>query len=376
MPAKLESGPTRNRVPVGLQGVAACPATGAALSRIPELDILRGLAIALMVPANAGADLLHAPHPFGLRLLNSLAAPIFVVLSGMMLGRADRSPPASASRRQGFRRALGRGAFLVLIGMLIDSAIGGYLPLMTCDVLYAIGLALPACWLAARFPWPARLGFAGMVFALTPIVQDALGYRLVLDTPPVGTPPERWPELAAGAARRFVVDGWFPLFPWLGFALLGTALGGLRDPGRSLPRMGLGATLIGAAMWAAEPGPLAVRCGYSELFYPPVPGFIVTAAGAVLTLLGLARALDRTAAGGRLATMGRCSLLLYIAHLLVIRRLADWIDEPFPLAPFLLLCGTVMGGLLLVAQGVDRLKRRYREQGRRLPGVAAVLLGT
>jgi uncharacterized membrane protein len=335
--------------------------------------VVRGLAIALMVPANAAADLLRDPHPHGFRLLSSLAAPAFVVLSGLMVALTG-----GGAARHGFRHYAARGAFIILIGMLVDVAIGGYLPLMTCDVLYAIGLALPVCWLAVRFPWPVRLGAAGLVFALTPLAQDALGYRLVLNSPPLVTPPELWPGLAGDAARRFAVDGWFPVFPWLGFALLGTALGGFRDRRRLVtvaPLVGLAVALVGAALWAENPGPQAVRCGYSELFYPPVPGFLVTAAGAVLVLLGVARTLCEIGAGNWLGTIGRCSLLLYILHLGVIRGLSAWVDEELPLAPFLLLCGLMLGGLLVVASGVDLLKRRCREQGLRLPGVAAVLLG-
>jgi peptidoglycan/LPS O-acetylase OafA/YrhL len=168
------------------------------------------------------------------------------------------------------------------------------------------------------------------------------------------------------------------MFPWLGFALLGTALGGLWEGQRLLriaPWMGWAVLAVGVPLWAADPGPQAVRCGYSELFYPPVPGFLVTAVGAVLVLLGAARGLWELGAGRWLATIGRCSLLLYLVHLLAIRGLAVWVDERLPLGPFLLLCGLILAGLLIVAQLVDLLKRRCREQGVRLPGVAMVLLG-
>ena len=78
---------------------------------------------------------------------------------------------------------------------------------------------------------------------------------------------------------------------------------------------------------------------------------------------------------GWLGTIGRCSLLLYIIHLVVIRLLVVWVDEELALGPFLLLCGLVLGGLLVLAAGVDAFKRRCQEHGLRIPGVAAVLLG-
>ena len=50
--------------------------------RLAAIDLLRGLAIVMMVAANAAAVILRGPHPFGFRLFGSFAAPIFVTLAG------------------------------------------------------------------------------------------------------------------------------------------------------------------------------------------------------------------------------------------------------------------------------------------------------
>src|SRR3954467_15585140 len=75
---------------------------GDVYGRLAWVDLLRGLAIASMVAANAGAQVLRAPHPLAFRLLGSLAAPTFVTLAGMMVAhatRADRSPRGSGTGR-------------------------------------------------------------------------------------------------------------------------------------------------------------------------------------------------------------------------------------------------------------------------------------
>lgn len=357
-----------------VDGVVAVPSIP---QRWLALDVLRGLAIALMVPANASALLLADPHPLGVRVLFSLAAPTFVLLSGLMVGlSAMRSSEGAGAR--GLPMVLARGGFIVLVGAFVDVAIGGYLPLLTCDVLYAIGLSLPVCWLATRLPWPWRLGLAILVLGATPLAQQGLGYRVSLDSPSLEMLPDAWSALVSDACRRFLVDGWFPLFPWLGFALLGTALGSCQPFDgviRRAGQIGLPLLLVGGALWWFNPGPMAQRCGYSEIFYPPVPGFLVGAAGGVLILMRASQRLGDVGPARALAILGRCSLLLYIVHLVVIQGVSRWVDERLGLVPFLLLNLLILGSLVLVAISVAALKRLCRERGLRLPGVAAVLLG-
>jgi uncharacterized membrane protein len=357
-------------------GDRAVVAAAGPAGRIPSIDALRGLAIALMVPANAAGDLLAGPHPGALRLVGSFAAPIFVMLAGMMIGIAagrGRSDP-----RRGLCRAFGRGALLVLIGAALDAGAGLW-PFLTCDVLYLIGLSLPICSLAAGASPAAGWALPGLVLLATPWSQAGLGYRAVIDTPTLDGSGPAWPAPAWDVALRYLVDGWFPVFPWLGLALLGVPLGRLRARRGSFAGAGIAGAALAAAggiVWWAGPGELATRCGYSELFYRPTPGFLVAAIG---VLLGLARGLERPAGlvlGRPLEPLGRCALLLYVVHLLAIRALASSIGEELTIGRFLALVAALLAGLLLLALIVDAAKRRLRERGVRLPGMARTLLGT
>src|SRR5262245_51031015 len=65
-------------------------AVGARAARDPSIDVLRGLAVFMMVAANLAASALEGPHPLWFRLYGSFAAPLFVLLSGMMVAYTAR----------------------------------------------------------------------------------------------------------------------------------------------------------------------------------------------------------------------------------------------------------------------------------------------
>jgi uncharacterized membrane protein len=336
--------------------------------RVAGLDALRGLAVALMVPANAAAELLREPHPLWLRLVGSLAAPLFVTLAGLLVAMAvDRDASLPSERRRGGLPCVRRGAFVILVGVLIDVGIGGYLPLVTCDVLYLIGLSLPLAYLAARGPRRGRLAWPWLVLAATPIVQSWLGYRVALNTPALDA---SWLgassplPLATDAVRRSVVDGWFPVFPWLGFALLGVVLAGVVGAGPGIwPIAALVLIGLGAPLWYCFPGPMAVRCGYSELFYPATVGFLATAAGVVSLLVVRMAPLPEGRLVRVLGVLGRRSLLFYVVHLFAIRRLGDAFGHDLPLGPFLVLCTDLLLGLLLLGLSLEGPGVRRRRAG-------------
>src|SRR5262249_37801344 len=98
-----------------------------ALRRDLTIDILRGLAVFTMVAANLAASALEGPHPLWFRLYGSFAAPLFVLLSGMMV--------AYTSRRQahGLRYFASRGAVVVGIAALLEIAIWKFYPFMSVD---------------------------------------------------------------------------------------------------------------------------------------------------------------------------------------------------------------------------------------------------
>jgi uncharacterized membrane protein len=279
-------------------------------SRDIGIDALRGFAVVTMVGANMVPYLLEEPYPFWLRVFASLAAPTFVLLAGFMVGHRSADQPRS------MRRCLKRAAELLLVAALIDHLIWGTAPFSTFDILYLIALVLPLAQVAQRLPRAAVLVFAGAVFVATRPLQQFLGYGRDISEP------------LLDRLQALLVDGWFPVFPWLGIGLVGSVLGAVNRQrpefvARRLHWVGLACFAAGIARWWHKRPFLPTRGGYAELFYPPSLAFVLAALGVALCLLGLMLHYRRSPVCRLLAVYGRASLLIYVVHLATITLVVD-----------------------------------------------------
>lgn len=321
--------------------------------RSHAIDALRGAAIVTMFAANLAGPCLQPPHPLWLRVYGSFAAPTFVMLAGMMTSLSNRPAP--------LRRLLQRSALLLLLAAGIDLLCWGIDPFETFDVLYLLGLALPVAGLCLRLDlWLHTLVALGIV-VVTPWLHRAVGYGPLL--------PEHlaypWP-----AWRRLLVDGWFPVFPWLGVALLGGVAGRLNPLAESRRRwlVPLGATLtaLGALGWWLSPPAILTRMGYSELFYPPSPQYLGIALGAVLLMLALFDALERRFSLAWLVILGRESLMMYVVHVALIAFVLDEWFEGQTLPAYLALYAVMAVSLWTLAWAAQRFRRSRRQLRDRL----------
>jgi len=330
------------------------------LSRDRTADVVRGIAVFTMICANLAPKVLVEPHPFFLRLYGSFAAPLFIFISGMIAVRS------AASRRYGLRHLLLRGFLLILTGALIDFFVFRIVPFMTIDVLYLIGVALPLAALFARCPAPLRWGLLVLVFLLGPLLQNRFGYA---DYPlefVLGDPMDLSKATFLRIFRNWMWEGWFPLFPWLGFSLAGAhfAKTRLEEGDRASERrplaLGLFFWILGVALWRSYPGKLLIRDGYSELFYPPGPGYLLTALGVIFLLFHYAPLVEEKKVFRPFELLGRSSLLFYILHLILIQYAVRPFFAGQDLFSFLLIYSSLTLLLILIAFAVDRLKARFQ----------------
>jgi uncharacterized membrane protein len=321
--------------------------------RLHAIDALRGAAIVTMFAANLAGPCLQPPHPLWLRIYGSFAAPTFVLLAGMMTSLSHQPSPLN--------RLLKRSALLLLLAAGIDLVCWGIDPFETFDVLYLLGLALPIAGLCSRLPLQAHVLIATAIVLVTPWLHRAVGYGPLL--------PDHlaypWP-----AWRRLLVDGWFPVFPWLGLALWGGVVGRwapLSEARRPwLVPLGSALVALGAVAWWLAPPPIVTRDGYSELFYPPSPQYLAVAFGAVLLMLALFDTLERRYSLAWLVVLGRSSLLLYVAHVALIAFVLDEWFQGQTLPAFLALYGVMAVSLWLVAWLTQRYRRPVRALRERL----------
>jgi uncharacterized membrane protein len=286
--------------------------------RDTSVDILRGIAIFTMIAANMGSHSLIEPHSFSFRFYGSIAAPLFVFLAGLMVVYTLHLK----SHKLGY--FLKRAAMTILVAVLIDLLIWGTLPFVTFDVLYLIGFAMPMIYFFYKLPLLVQLCIVIALFSMTPLLQNYMGYNLLAVESPV-TELKRFSDIFnTRSASQFLIDGWFPLFPWLGVSLLGAFIGSLKFKfertkyHRTLWIAGAVLFVSGVASWIIAKPVLLIRDGYSELFYPPTLYYMSTFMGMILLLIPLAYRVKDSVVFKQLAIYGRSSMFVYILHTVLI----------------------------------------------------------
>jgi uncharacterized membrane protein len=328
------------------------------VQRDSTVDILRGFAVFTMVAANMAGNILKEPHPFLFRFYGTFAAPMFIMLAGYMVATKGKQD-------HGFSYYLLRGALLVLTASLIDTLVWQYYPLVSFDVLYLIGVSMPIAYLVSRLPKLLQWSTMFLFFALTPLVQAKLGYnpsQTNLDIPLGQLSTSDFLVQLPIIVRHFVADGWFPLFPWVGFSLLGVNLSSLRQQLKqtftpTMQWVGPLILLAGAVFWWFNPGPLYTREGYSELFYPPTFGYMATAMGVILSAFGLFSKISTAPFLKPWKLLGQCSLFIYVLHYTLIRYVLSFFWPKIEFLPFVGLYVAFISVLFGVAYGVHKFKQ-------------------
>ena len=296
--------------------------------RIVWVDFLRGIAIMLMIPANL-SPYYAEPHAMWYRFMSSLAAPMFICLSaGMVILNSQKHP---------IGYYLTRGAAVILIGVFLDTLLWGILPFASVDVLYVIGLSLPLMYLARRQKTGVLLASAGILMLGGPLLQTFVGYNEKVLEIKFGS--IYLPEFSRMMTSWFV-DGYFPLFPWLGYAFMGAALfkcfSQAENKSNTITLLMVGAALLGVGSFLlfvptsiihnlTNGGILVSREGYSEIFYPPTYGFLFFSNGTVFIQVALFTKVRHRFLSGIPTFFGKHSMLVYILH----QALGEYGLKPF-----------------------------------------------
>lgn len=297
--------------------------------RDDAIDVARAIAILGMFVIHAVLVLSTAVPTtgftgFALWLCDGRAAATFVTLAGFGVARlASRADSATGAR------LLRRRALVLWIMGVVN------LVVWPGDILRVYGVALLlAPWLL-RWSVRARVATSLLLVAVFPVLMLFIDWTThwQLDTLTyVGV----WSP--AGFVRNLLYDGFRPVIPWLGFFLMGTVLAeqDLRAPAlwQRMVMWGAAATLTAVALsWGLDR--LLVRTmplldaltreglvGTSSL--PPLPLFLLSAAGTTSLVLGTTLALvphfSRTQLAPLIAT-GRRALTWYLLHIAVLMSL-------------------------------------------------------
>lgn len=302
-----------------------------AAPRLASIDLLRAAAIVVMVAVHFVENLSGAYDDGSGRFIGvhdawwlptGFAAPTFALLSGVsyrlwLEGQWRRGvPDATVSRR-----TLGRGWFLIVVGLVFNVAI--WLPedIFNWDILTLLGCGLLALDVARRMPTLVVLGTAAAVVAVAPALRELADY------------PAFWtsgafdydftlPDVLLG----WLVTGYFPIFPWLAYPLTGYAIAGSLLPGscRPEPDHVLPTALVrgGAAALVVVSTLLVVAASGRRVWtmFPPSTAYVLgTLGGVSLAVAAVHRWLDGPVPRGRTLVdwagpLSRHSLSIYLLH--------------------------------------------------------------
>lgn len=282
----------------------------------------------------------------------------------------------SLKRGVGFVHFLKRGAVLLAIAALLDMLVWQVVPFTAVDVLYLIGVSLPLTYLSLRLPrvlgWMSAIG----IFVAAEAMRRLFGYTDYPTTITLMGELYVTPTQPTSILQHWIVDGWFPMLPWLGFALFGAQWEYARRPGsndRNRRTLLIGMALVDAGWiwWRLVPAGMLTRGDYSEVFYPATLPFIATAIGVVLVLFGIVDRFGGNVCWQPFRVLGESALAMYVLHFIVIRFVLAEIFEDETLGSF-----AVLYALMLAILGVCGIAlRSLKGVWPRLPFPLNVLLG-
>ncbi|MCU0705135.1 MAG: DUF1624 domain-containing protein [Fimbriiglobus sp.] len=286
--------------------------------RYASIDLLRTLAIGLMVLVHflenlAGAN--WTPAGFG--------APLFAFLAGLSFRLWVRSQEAKGVEEGSISRiAVRRGLFLFVLGFAFNVLV--WLPEDTFnwDVLTMIGTVLVFLGVGRNLPTAVLATTAGLLVVLSPFLRAQADY---LSYWPAYHFECDWtlPDVTIG----YLATGYFPLFPWAAFPVVGYLAGRAVFPDDGPPAVrplvvagAAFAALTGLCRLGRWAGGAKVLTGWT--MFPASPEYVCGAlAFALLSFSALHMWIDRRnglsrwpGVLGMAGTMSRHSLSLYLFH--------------------------------------------------------------
>jgi hypothetical protein len=373
----------------------ASASRGPVEGRLLFIDATRAAAVLFMIQGHTLAVLLAPAHQAGLLahgwlFLRGLTSCTFFALAGFSFSVAtSRYWGDYVAPSQRLVRRLGRYLALWLLGYGMHLPVRSVLELpritaeqwqtfTTVDVLQLVAVTLAALqaglWLVRSrraLAWCA-LAAAGLTVLATPMAWGA-SRAMALPVP-------------VSAYLTGATGSLFPLFPWGAYVFLGAALGlwyEESDTVRQGVKSGWGVLAAGTALLGS--GLLLQRLPWSPFghadFWTVSPNLFLVKSGAVLVALAaVARlAARRTRLPGVVTALSRESLLVYVAHLVLLYRpvfgvsVAQGIGPTLGPGPVAIAAVVLMGVMTLLAWAASHRRSEVKLSGWVPAGVAAAL---
>lgn len=284
-------------------------------SRNTSLDLLRGIAIVIMVFANSAPYILTtSTPPLLIRIFFSCAAPLFIFLSGYSLNLALKN-------NKSIRELILRAGQILLIAIAIDVFIWRIVPFETFDVLYLISISQLILILLHPLMSNFKLIILVGLMILFCLLISNFTYRLQLVEHEI-----TYYKIAnyslLSSIKRMLFDGWFPILPWFIISFSGYSISNYSIGLKKTIGFGLGFTFIISSLFVFHLFPHFVnqpREKYLEIFYPvSFPYFLLLIGLFLVTIVIINLKLKEVSL---LKQLGKMSLFAYLLHVLLIQFL-------------------------------------------------------
>ena len=294
-----------------------------------SIDILRGIAIFIMLGANVVGYVTPCEnHPIWFDIYSSYAAPIFILIAGYM------TAVNSYKKHTSLLYYAKRGGLLIITAAIIDTILWQQIPFVSFDVLYIIGIGIIVVFLLEKKPVWIKSCFVITVLVITAIMQKYLEYAEYPIEIELFSDQSDFSDLTCiGAFKGLLFDGWFPIFPWITFPILGSIMAHYRNkwnnstanlktfiPGIMLTVIGFVWLYLGYTSKTAENAfdLLIKREPYGEIFYPATIAYILTGIGIILFLFSFVDKTRNAVMWKPLIFFGRTALFNYILHTAIV----------------------------------------------------------
>jgi uncharacterized membrane protein len=277
-----------------------------------SIDTIRGLAILVMILANSFPYIYENEEvSLWIRVLFSLAAPIFIFISGytlqMNLGKGKQEV-----------QIVKRIIQILLIAIIIDVFIWRVLPFQSFDVLYLISFSLLLLLIFNKLTLKIKIGLFFLFVSIQLFLIYFFEYRFEVTDNSIFTDDIDNNTLSlSSSGLRWLYDGWFPVFPWFILAFAGSLFKSSEHFFIKYAKLFLLKGVLFFAGWIImlklypefinEP-----RDGYQELFYPAYGMYILAILG-VIFICSFA-IIKTNFSLPLISSIGRVSLFVYLLH--------------------------------------------------------------
>ncbi len=250
---------------------------------------------------------------FVFRLLSSSAAPLFLFLTGL-----------NFSDKQTLKEVFSKAFVFLVLAAFIDIVLWHIIPFYSFDVLYCIGFGYPILFFFSKARKWLKLVVIFGILLLSFQLQHF--YHQVIAEHDIN----QWAQFNWNEVRvNFFYNGWFPIFPWLFFMLLGVLSKGekLHKRMRNWPGFLLGLVLCTFSIYLLKNGDLFLPEMAVELFYPANFTYILFAVSFLYLFWFLEPFIEKCKSFSVFVEIGRYSLFYYVLHLTLLTLLTSVIDQ-------------------------------------------------